>query len=332
MHIVNVYNEEVNEELKQINMMKLKFNISNFFQLLFTVGGIITVNAQQDSQFTQYMYNTISVNPAYAGSRDVLSISGLYRTQWVGLDGAPKTATFSLNTPLRNNKIGLGLSVMNDRIGPQDKTDVAIDFSYNIPVFETYRLFFGVKGSANLLNVDFTKLDHYNPNDPRFQYNVENEFSPNVGAGVYLQSENAYVGVSVPYMLETTKYNHSSTSKVMERMHGYIIGGYVFDLSYDLKFKPAVLTKIVSGAPLQVDLSANFLLNEKFTFGAAYRWDAAVSGMAAFQINPGLMVGYGYDFDTERLGNYNSGSHEIFLRFELFKSSKGIGVVSPRFF
>lgn len=312
--------------------MRLKFSIRNLCALLFIGSSIMAVQAQQQSQFTQYMYNTISVNPAYAGSRDVLSATGLYRSQWIGLDGAPQTATFSINSPLKNDKLGLGLSIVNDKIGPQDVTNIGVDFSYNIPVFDTYRLFFGLKASANLLNVDFTKLDHYDPNDPMFQYNIESQFSPNIGAGVYLQSENSYFGISVPYMLETTQYDYSSTSRVVEKMHAYVIGGYVFDLSYNMKFKPAALAKIVSGAPLQLDLSANFLYNDKFTFGAAYRWDAAVSGMAGFQVTPGLMVGYGYDFDTRRLGNFNSGSHEVFLRFELFKSSNGVGIVSPRFF
>ena len=311
-----------------INKMKIfKINIKLSILFLFIIG--TTVQAQQEAQFTQYMYNTISVNPAYAGSRDVLSVIGLYRTQWVGLEGAPKTATFALHSPV-SERIGLGFSVVNDRIGPSDENNIAADLSYNIPVSENYRLFFGMKASANILNIDYTKLDIYNPTDPQYQNNVDRKFSPNIGAGLYLQSDKGYVGLSVPYMLETRHYNHSTASEAKEKMHYYVIGGYVFDLSSTVKFKPAVLTKVVVGAPLQVDLSANFLFNEKLILGAAYRWDAAVSAMAGFQITPGLLAGYAYDLDTTKLGNYNSGSHEIFLRFELFKNFDKI--TSPRFF
>ncbi|SEP66324.1 PorP/SprF family type IX secretion system membrane protein [Flavobacterium urocaniciphilum] len=297
--------------------------------LLLLTFGVNNTYSQQESQFTQYMYNTISVNPAYAGSRDVLSVLGLYRTQWVGLEGAPKTATFALHSPV-SEKIGLGLSVINDKIGPSDENNISADLSYNIQLSRNYRLFFGVKGSANILNIDYTKLDIYNSLDPKFQNNVDNKFSPNVGAGAYLHSEKGYLGLSVPFMLETKHYNSSSNSEAVEKMHFYFIGGYVFELSNNIKFKPAILTKMVSGAPLQADLSANFLFNEKFTLGAAYRWDAAVSGMVGFQISPGLLAGYAYDLDTTKLGNYNSGSHELFLRFEVFKRSQS--VYNPRFF
>lgn len=310
------------------NKMKLlKLHNIIYMFLLFIIG--TTVNAQQDAQFTQYMYNTISVNPAYAGSRDVLSISGLYRTQWVGLDGAPKTATFALHSPI-SSKLGLGLSIINDQIGPSDENNISADLSYNIPVSENYKLYFGVKATANLLNIDYTKLDIYNPNDTQFQYNLDNQFSPNVGAGVYLQSEKSYIGISVPYILETKHYNHTTASEAKEQMHYYLIAGHVFNLSEDLKLKPAILTKMVAGAPLQVDVSANFLIHDKLTLGIAYRWDAAFSGLAGFQLTNKLFIGYAYDKDTSKLGNYNSGSHELFLRFELFKNQAKY--VSPRFF
>ncbi|WP_233209641.1 type IX secretion system membrane protein PorP/SprF [Flavobacterium sp. 9] len=297
---------------------------------LFGLGTTIVTYAQQESQFTQYMYNTIGINPAYAGSRDVLSINGLYRTQWVGVDGAPKTMTFSLNTPL-SNRLGLGFSVVNDKIGPSNESNLAVDFSYNIPVSDQYRLFFGIKGSAQLLNVDFTKLSIENAIDPTYQYNIDNKFSPNVGAGVYLQSNKSYVGISIPYLLQSTHYDHSAISSVQEKMHLYLMGGYVFDLSDTWKFKPATLVKMVVGAPVQLDLSANFLYNEKLTVGMAYRWDAALSAMVGFQVTPGLMAGYAYDFDTSKFGSYNSGSHEIFLRYE-FSQGGNTSVVSPRFF
>lgn len=295
--------------------------------LLWSISG----SAQQDSQYTQYMYNTANMNPAYAGSRGVLSIFGLHRTQWVGLDGAPTTNSFALYSPIGISKVGLGLSFINERIGPSDENSISADFSYTIRASETFKLAFGLKATANLLNIDYTKLDIYDPNDPRFQRNIEDSFTPNIGAGAYLYSENTYVGLSIPNFLETKHYQDDGNYSVAkERMHFYLMGGHVFELSSTLKFKPSVLAKIVEGAPLQADISANFLFSEKLTLGAAYRWDAAVSVMAGFQISEGLFVGYAYDAETTKLATYNSGSHEIFLRFELFKSYDG--TTSPRFF
>lgn len=174
-----------------------------------------------------------------------------------------------------------------------------------------YQLYFGLKVSANLLNVDFSKLNVYNPEDVLFQYNIDNKFSPNVGAGLYLQSDRSYFGVSVPYILATKHFKHSQISTADEKMHLYFMGGYVFDMTYNLRFKPAILAKVVSGAPLQFDLSANFLYNEVFTFGLAYRFNAAVSALVGFQILDDMFLGYSYDADTTGLGSYNSGSHEI---------------------
>jgi type IX secretion system PorP/SprF family membrane protein len=297
-----------------------------FFALMIT--GFVSY-AQQDAQYTHYMYNTINVNPAYAGSRGVLSIFGLHRTQWVGLDGAPVTNSASVNSPIANTNLGVGLSFVNDRIGPTREDVISVDLSYSIQTSEDYKLSFGVKGSANLFNLDVSKLNPENGNDPLLQ-NLNNDFSPNVGAGVYLHSDKLYLGASVPNFFETKRYDDNTIAVYKERMNFYFIGGYVFDLTPSLKFKPAFLTKIVEGAPLQLDVSGNFLINEKFVLGAAWRWDAAVSLLAGFQITDGLFIGYGYDMETTKLRNYNSGSHEVFLRFELFKRQDRI--VSPRFF
>lgn len=285
--------------------------------------------AQQDAQYTQYMYNTININPAYAGSRGVMSIFGLHRTQWVGLDGAPTTNAFSINSPIENSNLGVGLSFVNDKIGPTVENTISADVSYTIQTSDTYKLSFGVKGTANLFNLDVNKLNPQNVNDPLLQ-NLENDFSPNVGAGIYLHSDKLYLGASVPNFFQTKRYSDNDVAVFKERMNMYFIGGYVFDLSPNLKFKPAFLTKMVEGAPLQLDVSGNFLIREKFVLGAAWRWSAAVSAMAGFQVSDGLFIGYGYDLETTKLRNYNSGSHEVFLRFELFKRQDKI--VSPRFF
>jgi type IX secretion system PorP/SprF family membrane protein len=302
--------------------MKTKFL---FFALLFT--GFVSY-AQQDAQYTQYMYNTINVNPAYAGSRGVTSIFGLHRTQWVGIDGAPTTNAFSINAPLGSN-LGGGLSFVNDRIGPTNENTISADISYTVQTSETYKLSFGVKGTANLFNLDVSKLNPEQAGDPSLQ-NLDNNFSPNVGAGVYFHSDKLYLGASVPNFFETKRYSDNDFVVNKERMNFYFIGGYVFDVTESLKFKPAFLTKVVEGAPLQLDVSGNFLINEKFVLGAAWRWSAAVSLMAGFQVSDGIYIGYGYDLETTRLRRYNSGSHEVFLRFELFKRENKI--VSPRFF
>lgn len=313
--------------IKTINM---RTRLVLFLLLLTTL-----VSAQQDAQFTQYMYNTININPAYAGSREAMSVFALHRTQWVGLEGAPVTNAVSINTPINGSNIGLGVSVVNDRIGPADENNIAVDFSYTINTSDRYKLSFGLKASANLLNVDFTKLNIYDKNDYAFDTNIDNKFSPNIGVGLYLHSDNTYVGISAPNFLETKHFDRyadtgANSHVAKERIHYYLIAGHVFDLSGTVKFKPSILTKMVQGTPLQVDLSANFLINDKFTAGVAYRWSAALSALVGFQVSDSWFIGYAYDMETTRLANYNSGSHEIFLRYELFNAYSKI--ISPRFF
>ena len=289
----------------------------------------IVSQAQQDAQFTQYMYNTININPAYAGSRGFLSLFALHRTQWIGIDGAPVTNSFSMNTPLNSSNFGLGVSFLNDRIGPTNENAISADVSYSIRTSESFRLSFGLKMTANVFNLDVSKLNPVNQNDPQFQ-NFDNSLTPNFGGGLYLHSEKTYIGLSIPNLIESKRFDSNSVSMFKERINYYLIAGHVFDISDNLKFKPSVLTKLVTGAPLQVDVSGNFLINKKFVVGGAYRWSAAVSGMVGFQISEGIFIGYGYDKETTNLANYNSGSHEVFLRFELSKTYNKI--ISPRFF
>ena len=201
--------------------------------------------------------------------------------------------------------------------------------SYSIPTSETFKLSFGIKATANLFNLDVTKLSFEDQDDPQFQ-GLDNKFTPNVGAGVYWHSDKAYFGLSVPNFIETDRYDDNDTAIFKDKINYYFMAGYVFDLNYDIKFKPALLTKMVQGAPLQVDVSGNFMFYEKFTLGMAYRWSASVSAMAGFQVSDGLYIGYGYDHETTNLRKYNSGSHEIFLRFEFFNNYSKM--TSPRFF
>lgn len=300
---------------------------------------VSTINAQQDAQYTQYMFNTMSVNPAYAGSRGQFSAAALYRSQWVGLDGAPETFTLNLHSPIRNSKLGYGISIVQDNIGDGVVSETYFDavVSYTIDVSLEGKLSFGLKAGGNLLNLDFTGLRNFDV-EPVNIDNIENKFSPNVGLGIYYHTNKFYAGLSGPNLLQTEHFDNSRTEAntvqflSKERINFYFITGYVFNIGGKTKFKPALLTKVVGGAPLQVDVSASFLFNDRFSFGAAYRWDAAVSGILGFQISDQLMLGLAYDRETTALGGtqFNDGSFEVFLRYELVKSFQRL--VSPRFF
>ena len=307
--------------------------------LIFLIALILSWSsfAQQDAQYTQYMYNTVSINPAYAGSRGALSVVGLHRSQWVGLDGAPRTSTLALHSPIGKGRVGLGGSVVHDEIGPSQETYMNIDFSYTVPTSDKGKLSFGLKAGGHLLDVNFTRLNIAQNNDGRFINNIDNKFSPNVGIGAYYYTDKFYFGLSVPNLLETNHFDElsldatgNSSFLAEERINYYAITGYTFSLSEKVLFKPALLTKVVFGAPLQVDVSANFLIHERVTLGMAYRWSAALSGLVGFQITDGLMIGFAYDRETTELQQYNDGSYEVVLRFELFK--KYSRLMTPRFF
>ncbi|WP_343488486.1 type IX secretion system membrane protein PorP/SprF [Allomuricauda sp. d1] len=312
---------------------------SIFFPIILIGITFQSIVAQQDAQYTQYMFNTMSVNPAYAGSRGQLSLAGLYRAQWVGLDGAPETFTLNLHSPIRNSKLGYGISVVNDNIGDGVVQETYIDavVSYTLDVDLDKKLSFGLSVGGDIISLDFNGLRNFD-DEVVEQDNIDNQFSPNFGLGVYYHTDKFYAGLSVPNILETEFFDNSGGDAnsinflSTERMNFYLITGYVFDLNPNLKFKPALLTKAVGGAPLQVDLSASFLFADRFSFGAAYRWDAAVSALAGFQITEQIMLGLAYDRETTELGTrqFNDGSFEVFLRLELLSSFRK--TVSPRFF
>jgi len=310
----------------------------HFLTTLLFIGIISTgAMAQQDAQYTQYMYNTLSVNPAYAGSRGQLSFAGLYRSQWVGLDGAPETFTLNLHSPIRNSRLGYGISIVNDNIGDGVVQETYLDavVSYTIDVSLDAKLSFGLKAGGNMLSLDFNGLRNFDQEVVN-QNNIDNRFTPNFGLGIYYHTDKFYAGLSAPNLLESEYFDNDNSDGVnflsAERMNIYLITGYVFDIGADLQFKPALLTKAVSGAPLQVDLSASFLFANKFSFGAAYRWDAAISGLVGFQLTDQIMLGLAYDQEVTELGGtqFNDGSFEVFLRLELLKSFQR--TISPRFF
>ncbi|MBE7630499.1 PorP/SprF family type IX secretion system membrane protein [Tenacibaculum piscium] len=300
------------------------------YTLLLILCVVLGVTAQQDPQYTQYMYNTMSVNPAYAGSSGHSIINLLGRTQWVGLDGAPDTQTLSYDTPLGYSGVGLGINLTNDRIGPASELFLDINGSYTIRTSDEGNLSFGLKLGGRHLNVDWSKGRVKNVNDKKIQGNI-NKFLPTIGAGLYYYTNTWYVGGAIPNFISTDHYDDVSNGGdiATERMHLFFIAGYVFDLSDNIKFKPAALVKAVKGAPLSVDVSANFMFNEKVTAGLAWRWDDSISALLGFQITRELYLGFAYDLTSSNYSNYNSGTYEVMLRYEMFKEQ---AIKSPRFF
>jgi type IX secretion system PorP/SprF family membrane protein len=309
--------------------------LSKILSIVFFMFGFTVAFAQQLPQFTQYMFNTISINPAYAGSRETFSAIGLHRSQWVGLEGGPETQTLSMHTPLRNENIGLGLSFINDKLGYENFSYIYGDFSYTIQTGVNSKLAFGLKAGFTHYSLDQELLtDPSVVNDPFFN-DVSNRWSPNVGAGLYWHSQRWYVGLSAPRILNTD-YNKGRNGTLdyvaLERISYYVTGGYVFDLSETTKLKPSVLLKATNGAPLSFDISANFLFNETFWIGAGYRINenaAAIGGIADFQISKQMRIGYAYEYPISDLRPYTSGTHEVLLMFEVFKSKR---IKSPRYF
>lgn len=313
--------------------MKMKLFLSIVLVCFISILVIPNTYGQQDPQYTQYMYNTMAVNPAYVGSKGHAVITGLGRTQWVGFEGAPDTQTLSYDTPLGNTKVGLGVNLVNDKIGPSHETYLDANVSYTIETGEESNLALGLKLGGRLLNIDWLK-GRARDNDQSFtaDKNIINKFLPTIGAGAYYHTPEWYIGLSIPNFLSSEHYdeNIKKTFKTaVERMHFFLIAGYVFDINESIKFKPAALFKGVSGAPLSLDVSANFLINEKFRAGIAWRWDDSISALLGFQVTEALHIGYAYDLTTSNYNVANSGTHEIMLRYEIFKEAR---MKSPRFF
>jgi len=294
----------------------------------------VEMQAQQDPQYTQYMYNMNIVNPAYAGSRGTLSIGLLGRTQWVGISDAPKTATLSIHAPVGKN-LAAGFSAIADSYGPVNEQNIYADLSYTITTSEEGRFAFGLKGGITLFDVGLLS-DIIPPQtvpgvDRLFQDDI-NEIFPNFGAGVYYYTDKFYAGLSAPNLLETKHLEKQSgtITRASEKMHYFFTSGYVFDLSETLKLKPSFMAKAVSGAPLSLDVTANMLFNDRLELGLNYRLDDSIGGLVNFGVTPDLRIGYAYDYTTSNLGNFNSGTHEMFLLWDIDFSKKNLK--SPRFF
>ena len=290
-------------------------------------------NAQQDPQYTQYMYNMNVVNPAYAGSRGTLSLGLLGRTQWTSIDGAPKTFTFDAHAPL-GKKVGMGISVIADEIGPAKEQNIYADFSYTLTISEKGKLAFGLKGGVTLLDVNLlgVVLPQTNSSgDDLFNENINDAF-PNFGAGAYYYTDKFYLGLSAPNILKSTHLDKDNiNTKAAEEVHYFLTSGYVFDLSSTLKFKPSVMLKGVTGAPISIDVNANFLLYDRFELGASYRVGDAISALFNFGVTPDFRIGYAYDYTISDYSNsVTGGSHEIILLYDIDFSKKNLK--SPRFF
>lgn len=296
--------------------MKIRREKYVFILLLGTIFFSQFSFAQQESQYTQYIYNTMSINPAFTGARGRLSMIALYRNQWVGIEGAPQTLNISAHSPLgKEARVGVGAEFINDKTGPVNQHLIIGNFSYVIPFSNDFHFSFGIKTGLSNYNLDLEKLNIYDPQ--HVDLIKRDKMTPLVGAGVYFYGKQWYLGISSPNLLQTKHYDDMKVSTVKEKMHLYLIAGYKLEISDEFYLKPSSLIKAVSGAPLALDVSLNAVFLDKFILGAAYRNSAAVSAMTGFQINDFILVGYAYDYTTSELAKYNKGSHEVFVRFEL---------------
>lgn len=285
--------------------------------------------SQQLPQYTQYMYNTISINPGYTGTNGRLEGILLHRSQWVGLDGAPTTQALGVHGKIGDHT-GLGLSVINDKIGPQSQQYLNASFAYRVNLNDKTILSLGLNAGASLLNIDWSEGLYQSQTDNAFNSNINDKTRLIIGSGGFLYGDNWYIGLSVPNFFITESYDDIEESVIRRKTHYYLQGGYIWDLTSSIKFKPAFLAKVVEGSPVTYDASANFMFNEKFVLGAGYRFTDAFSALAGFQISNSIFIGYAYDHSITKLQKYNDGSHEIILKFNLNDVSKFAR--SPRFF
>lgn len=291
--------------------------------------GSINSYAQQDFMFSQYMHNEIVINPAYAGSQGQLSATGIYRKQWVNIDGAPVTQSINLNG-LAHDNIGYGIIVNNDKIGISNDFSIYGATSYIIDLQNEYKLQLGVQAGVTRFRADINQLLIKDVEDPLLQEDVVSKTLPNFGTGAYLFNKNWYVGASVPRLLNNN-VNANNVQILQKKRHYFVTSGFVRELSANIKIKPSVFVKYIHGAPIEVDISSNIIFNEKIWFGVAYRSFDSVDFLALLQVDNQLRIGYAYDWTLTSLGNFTSGSHEIMLNYRRGKNKEG-KVMSPRFF
>lgn len=287
--------------------------------------------AQQDAMYSQYMFNMMAVNPAYAGSREVLSATALTRAQWVGLEGAPVSNTLSIDMPVKGKKIGLGAQVFNDKIGITSNSGFYGSYAYRIK-FSKSTLSFGLQGGFVNYSAEYTKVklsnSPYAVSDKAFQENVS-VLIPSAGAGIYMSDDRYYIGASLPNLLNT-QITSATKVQVNKYDHLFLMAGYVVNLSSDFKLKPSGLLKVVSGAPIQADVNVNLWMYDILALGVSYRTGDAAVAMVELQAAPNLRVGYAFDHSVSGLREYNSGSHELMVRYEFGYTKDKI--ITPRYF
>jgi type IX secretion system PorP/SprF family membrane protein len=267
------------------------------------------------------------INPAYAGSKENLSFGLLYRTQWTGIDGAPQTATFFGHAPI-GDKVGLGLSIISDQVGPVKETNAYADFSYTLKLGGEHNLAFGVKAGATFHDIGLAGIDLIDPNDPFFQ-NI-NTTTPNIGAGFFYYTDKYYFAGSVPNILSSVHLDANGNKIGSEESHYFFTGGYVFDVSENTELKPSFMVKSAFGAPTSFDLNVNARFFKKLEIGGSYRLDDSFSGLINFAITPSLRIGYAYDSVTSDIKRFAPASHEFLLLFDLNFPKKVSR--SPRYF
>lgn len=295
-----------------------------------------TLLAQQAPMFTHYMNNTLVVNPAYAGSRDALTVTALHRSQWVGFSGAPMTQSVSIHSPLRNKHIGMGLSLINDNIGPTNNTSIFADYAFIMQVSKKSRLALGINAGVNIFNANLNTLELEQQSDPSFESNISNHTTFNVGAGAYYYCENFYAGFSVPNLIQNNySLNEQENEDIVigkEQRHYFFIAGAMLKISENLAFKPTTLVKLTPAAPIQADFTASFVIMKKLLIGAMFRTGDAFGALVGVDITKQFHIGYSYDWSYGlSSARYNQGSHEIMLRYDfIFFDKKQIH--SPRHF
>ena len=307
-------------------IMKTKIAISLLLSLT-----LQNIRAQQESMYTHYMYNTLWLNPAYAGTRDAFTITGIHRSQWVGFDGSPNDQTITMHSPFFNGKMGVGLSLLNDKIGPTKSTVLALDYAYHVQLDQKSKLSFGVKGLMNFYSNNINTLRLDNEIDNSFADNTQ-RILPNVGAGIYYYRERFFVGLSTPKLMENKLITNSLGVLSKEQRHYFFIMGTVLKISNAIKFKPTLFIRATAAAPIEGDITANFIFSDKFTLGAMYRSGDAVGVLLGYNVTDALALGYSFDWSmANTTGKYNSGSHEIMLRYDLVSFTKA-KIKSPRYF
>jgi type IX secretion system PorP/SprF family membrane protein len=302
-----------------------------YLSLVLLFLSFIDVLAQQDPHYTQYMYNMNVINPAYAGSKENLSFGLLYRKQWVEIEDSPTTFSLSGSAPITDN-MGLGLSVISDRIGPVEENNIYGDYSYTLKLSGEHRLAFGLKAGVTLQSVGLNSKIASSlpaPDDGAYAQDTSNT-NANVGAGLFYYTNKYYVAFSVPNMLKSTHLEYNGIKYGTDTSHFFLTGGYVFDLTPNTKFKPFTMVKSAFNTPVSVDISTNFLFNNKFEVGATYRLQDSFGAMVNYAINPNLRIGYAYDHIVSDLKIATPSSHEFILLFDLNFSKKVSQ--SPRYF